>query len=211
MEVKVFVFNPFQVNTYVLYNDSGSALIIDPACSAEDEEEMLVRFISEKKLTPMLLVNTHCHIDHILGVESLKKRYGIECAAHSAELPMLEAAPQHALMFGFSMEYTPTIDRMLADGDSVNLGNESLRVIHTPGHTPGGISLYASGSNFLITGDTLFKGSIGRTDLEGGNYEQLFKSISDKLLVLPEGAQIYPGHGESSTIGNEKRHNPFLQ
>lgn len=208
--VKQFVFNPFQENTYVLYQPQGQAIVVDAGCSNDNELQELIDFIQSERLTVKCLVNTHCHIDHILGIAALKNRFGVKAYAHIDDFPLLQLAPSHAMMFGLYLDTVPTLDETINHNDIIDLNGSQLRVIHTPGHSKGGICLYAEIEKFLIAGDTLFNLSIGRTDLAGGSYETLIKSIREQLLVLPDDVKVYPGHGNSTTIGIEKASNPFL-
>jgi len=208
--IKQFVFNPFQENTYVLYQPQAEAIVVDPGCSNESEVQELIGFIQSQKLTVRCSVNTHCHIDHILGIAALKQHFGVKAYAHIDDLPLLQMAPAHALMFGLSLESVPAIDETLNHGDVIDLNGSKLTVIHTPGHSKGGICLYAEHEKFVVTGDTLFNLSIGRTDLPEGSYETLIASIKEKLMVLPDDTAVYPGHGNSTSIGSEKKLNPFL-
>lgn len=207
---KRFTFNPFQENTYLLYEPGGQTIVVDPGCSNQTEIQELTSFIESQNLTVICLVNTHCHIDHILGITALKEHFAVKSFAHMDDLPLLQMAPSHAMMFGLYLETVPVIDETLNHNDTIHLGDGVLTVIHTPGHSKGGICLYAEQEKFVLTGDTLFNLSIGRTDLAGGDYNALIASIKDKLMVLPDDVAVYPGHGDSSTIGFEKRSNPFL-
>lgn len=208
--IKQFVFNPFQENTYVLYQPQGEAIVVDAGCSTESEFQELLDFVHSQNLTVKCLINTHCHIDHILGIDKLKKQFGVKAYAHFDDFPLLQMAPAHAMMFGLYLETVPAIDETLSHGDLIELNGDSLKVIHTPGHSRGGLCFYAEQERFILTGDTLFNLSIGRTDLAGGNYETLIKSIREQLMVLPDDVIVYPGHGNSTTIGIEKASNPFL-
>lgn len=210
MKIKRFIFNPFQENTYVVYDETGEAIVIDTGCYTPTEVAEIKRFTDENKLKVTLLVNTHCHIDHILGVYDLMKLYNVQSCAHREELPLLQMAPSQAMMFGFVVDHVPQVEKTVEDGDSILFGNSKLQVIYTPGHTLGGICLYSSADKILISGDTLFQGSIGRTDLVGGNYDTIIESIKTKLLTLPDDVTIFPGHGEISSIGKERRTNSFL-
>lgn len=210
LQVKQFVFNPFQVNTYVLYQPQAEAVVIDPACSTNEEFQELVDFIEQQGLALKFLVNTHCHIDHILGIQMLKEHFGVKTYAHIDDLPLLQMAPGHAMMFGLYLDTIPTIDDTLTHGNLFNINDSKVEIIHTPGHTKGGICLYSENDKLLITGDTLFNLSIGRTDLPGGSYETLIKSIKEKLMVLPDDVQVYPGHGNRTSIGFERKSNPFI-
>lgn len=208
--IKQFVFNPFQENTYVLYQPQGEAIVVDAGCSTESEFQELLDFVNSQNLTVKCLINTHCHIDHILGIDKLKKQFGVKAFAHIDDFPLLQMAPAHAMMFWLYLETVPAIDETLSHGDMIELNGDSIKVIHTPGHSRGGLCFYAEQERFILTGDTLFNLSIGRTDLAGGNYETLIKSIREQLMVLPDDVIVYPGHGNSTTIGIERASNPFL-
>jgi glyoxylase-like metal-dependent hydrolase (beta-lactamase superfamily II) len=211
MKIKQFVLNPFQENTYLLYDETGEAIIVDAGCYTTSEAAEVKRFTDETKLTVKYLVNTHCHIDHILGINALRDIYNVDCYAHREELPTLQMAPQHAMMFGLVIDTVPKVEKTIDEGDELKFGNTTLKVIHTPGHTLGGVCLYSAKDKILITGDTLFQGSIGRTDLGGGSFDTIIHSITTKLLALPDDVMIFPGHGDSSTIGKERVSNPFLK
>ncbi|MGD9976960.1 MAG: MBL fold metallo-hydrolase [Bacteroidales bacterium] len=211
MKIKKFTVNPFQENTYLVYDETGEAIVVDAGCYTTTEAAEIKRFIDENKLTVRYLVNTHCHVDHILGINVLKDIYGVEYIVHREELPLLQMAKAHAATFGFAIDSVPRAERTVEDADSITFGKTTLRVIHTPGHTPGGICLYSANDKILLTGDTLFNGSIGRTDLAGGSYSTIIESITAKLLSLPDEVMIFPGHGDYSTIGEERVGNPFLR
>lgn len=211
MKIKQFIFNPFQENTYLVYDETGEAIVVDAGCYTTTEAAEIKRFIDENKLTVRYLVNTHCHIDHILGINVLKAIYGVEYIVHREELPLLQMAQPHAVTFGFAINSVPQAEKTVEDADSIIFGKTTLRVIHTPGHTPGGICLYSANDRMLLTGDTLFNGSIGRTDLAGGSYSTIIESITTKLLSLPDEVMIFPGHGDYSTVGEERVGNPFLR
>ena len=210
LQIKTFVFNPFQENTYILFDNTKECVIIDAGCYTEEEQQELLGFISSNGLKPKYAINTHGHVDHILGTAFVKKQFNIEIAGHAEDMPLMQSAVSHALMYGLTIDDVPSIDIMVNHHDTIEFGDSSLKVIHTPGHSPGGICLYSDQDNFVIVGDTLFKASIGRTDLPGGNYEQLITSITNNLLTLNENLTVYTGHGESTTIGWEKENNPFL-
>ncbi|MCB8964803.1 MAG: MBL fold metallo-hydrolase [Bacteroidales bacterium] len=211
MKIKQFVFNPFQENTYLLYDETGEAIIVDAGCHTSSETAEVKQFAEENNLTVKFLVNTHCHIDHVLGVNALRSAFGVESYAHREELPMLQTVPSQAQMFGFDIDTVPQIDKTLEDGDTIKFGNTTLQVIHTPGHTPGGICLYSTSNNIVLTGDTLFQGSIGRTDLGGGSFDSIINSITTRLLTLPDEVIALPGHGPATTIGKERVFNPYLK
>jgi len=208
--IKSFVFNPFQENTYVLFDETNECVIVDAGCHSPEEQRELTDFIQKNNLKPVLAINTHGHVDHILGNAFVKKTYKINIAASPEDLTLIQTASQHALTYGFTIEDAPLIDRNLNDGDEITFGNSKLKVLHTPGHSMGGICFLNAEEGFVLSGDTLFQGSIGRTDLPGGNYAQLINSIKTKLLNLAPNTKVYTGHGEPSTIEWEKENNPFL-
>lgn len=209
IHIQSFTFNPFQENTYIVYTDSGECMIIDPGCYDKVEEDKLSDFISKKKLKPVLLVNTHCHIDHVFGNKYVSEKYGLTPIIHPIEEPMLEAVGRVAEMYG--LEYTPSPEPTILVDKEIKLGNETFKVLFVPGHSPGHIALYHSESGSLIVGDVLFRQSIGRSDLPGGDMDTLLNSIRTQLFVLPDNTVVYPGHMDQTTIGYEKKHNPFLK
>ena len=211
LSLKKFVFNPFLENTYLIWDtETLEAMIVDPGCSDSNEEKELFDFIEKNNLIPKYLVNTHCHIDHILGVNSVLKRYKIKYLIPEEDLPLLNMAVSQAEMFGLQIDTIANPDEYLKEDFVMKLGDQIIRCLFTPGHTPGEFCLYSEQNKVCITGDVLFNQSIGRTDLWGGNYSQLIESIKSKLLTLPDDVTIFPGHGEYSTIGEEKKLNPFL-
>ncbi|UCH65284.1 MAG: MBL fold metallo-hydrolase [Ignavibacterium sp.] len=211
MKIKAFTFNPFLENTYIIWDESSrECAIIDPGMSDHREDEDVKLFVDSNSLNVKYLINTHCHVDHVLGVSFVKKEYDPVYFIPEKDLPLFENAETQARMFEVPIDKLPRPDKYLSESEKINLGNESITNLFTPGHTPGEFSLYAEENNFCITGDVLFRESIGRTDLLGGNYDTLINSIKTKLFTLPEEVVIYPGHGEHSTIGHEKKHNPFL-
>ena len=211
VKVKVFTFNLFAENTVVLWDDeTKEAAIVDPGTSTKDEENSLNDFISSENLNVKFLINTHCHIDHILGCKFVKEKYNPVYYAPENDIPLLEHAQEQAQMFDIILDEPPKPDNLITETTELSLGNSILKFLFTPGHTPGEYCIYLEKEKICITGDVLFNESIGRTDLWGGNYNTLIDSIEKKLLVLPDEVVIYPGHGESSTIGYEKQNNPFL-
>lgn len=211
IKIKVFTFSPIQENTYVLYNEAGAALIIDPGCYFTEEEEQLRNFITAQKLQPVQLLNTHCHLDHVFGNKWVHDTYKINLSIHKGEEKMLELAPVSGEKWGLPfVNYSGPIHH-LNEGDTILLGNDALTIILTPGHSPASICFYSEAQQFVIGGDVLFRESIGRTDLPGGNLDTLCSSIREKLFVLPDEVVVFPGHGIKTTIGYEKRNNPFLQ
>lgn len=211
LQMKIFVFNPFQENTYILYDETKEAIIIDPGCYSQTEEDKLSAFIEDNNLTPVKLLNTHGHIDHILGNKFVKEKYDLQLEAHQGDEFLMEDAKNYGAPFGIIMQDDPPIiDKYLNEGDKIEFGNSSLDILHVPGHSPGSIVFYNEEQKILIGGDVLFNDSIGRTDLPGGDYDVLSKGIITKLFTLDENIEVYPGHGMSTSIAKEKEHNPFL-
>ncbi|MBX2921820.1 MAG: MBL fold metallo-hydrolase [Chitinophagaceae bacterium] len=208
--VKVFIFSPVQENTYVLYNEEKNCIIIDPGCYYDAEREELASFIEANGLMPQLLLNTHCHLDHVFGNRWVAKRYGLKVHLHEKEKPVLDYAPASGLMWNLPFDNYQGELIYLRENDRVKLGEDELEVFFTPGHSPGSIAFYCKKQQFVIGGDVLFRMSIGRTDLPGGDFSTLISSIRTKLLVLPDEVTVYPGHGEPTTIGFERTNNPFL-
>jgi glyoxylase-like metal-dependent hydrolase (beta-lactamase superfamily II) len=211
LHVKVFAFNPVQENTYIVYNNTGSALIIDPGCYFSAEQEMLKQFLAENSLTAVQLLNTHCHLDHVFGNKWVNEIFGLELHIHRNEELVLQYAPISGQKWGLPFENYKGILHFLQEGDTIQLDDDKLEVLLTPGHSPGSLCFYCKEQNFVIGGDVLFYESIGRTDLPGGNHETLLNSIRQKLFVLPIETVVYNGHGKSTTIGHEKIHNSYLQ
>lgn len=210
IHIKAFTFSPISENTYVLYNNDGKAIIIDPGCYFPNEQETLKDFLTDNSLTPVYLLNTHCHLDHVFGNKWVHENYGLEPHLHPNEEAMLALAPVSGERWGLPFQnYTGPL-HFLNDGDTVLLGETEIQVFLTPGHSPGSICFYIPSQGDLIGGDVLFRGSIGRTDLPGGDSETLLNSIREKLWVLPDETVVYSGHGIKTTIGYEKRNNPFL-
>ena len=210
-QIKTFTFNPVQENTYVLFNEQNECIIIDPGCYFDAEKEELKSFITSHKLTPKILLNTHCHLDHVFGNKFIEEEYKLTLNAHVLEKQMLDMAPASGLMFDLPFDNYQGELIYLKEGDVVSLGNDHLEVIHAPGHSPGSICFYCKKQNFIIGGDVLFQNSIGRTDLPFGNHQDLISSIREKLFKLPADVKVYPGHGSPTTIGAEIKDNPFLQ
>lgn len=211
IQIKRLILNPFQENTYIVYDQTGEAIIIDPGCYSKPEFDEVKWFVDSNGLTVKYLILTHGHIDHILGLDLLKETYQVKSLAHTDDLPMIEISPKHGLMFGISLDKAPTIDELLKDGDKISFGKSTLEVIHTPGHSMGGVCLFFRDEKILFTGDTLFNGSIGRTDLMGGSFETLISSINQKIIPLGDDVVVYPGHGDATTIEFERKNNQFLQ
>lgn len=210
IKIKTFVFNAFQENTYLLSDETGECIIIDPGCYAINEQSIMSKYIEENNLKCTLLVNTHCHIDHILGNAYVAAQYNPQIAAHSKDLFLLSEANRQAQIYGFKVEQPPTPTILLDENSIIKFGKSVLKVLHIPGHSPGSIALYSAGDNFVIVGDVLFKGSIGRTDLAEGDYDKIMESIFTKLMTLPPDTIVLPGHGPKTTIHEEALSNPFL-
>ncbi|NUO01897.1 MAG: MBL fold metallo-hydrolase [Saprospiraceae bacterium] len=204
-------FNPFQENTYIIYDETKECVLIDPGCSNAAERKELERSIEELGLNPVRLLNTHCHIDHVLGNAFAAKHYQLPLEIHEREIPVLDSLMQTAYYFGVTIEEpSPAPGRFIEEDEVISFGQTRLEVLFTPGHSPGSISFYCRESRFIIAGDVLFQGSIGRTDLPGGDYDILINSIKTQLLKLEDNVKVYPGHGPATTIGGERRSNPFL-
>ncbi len=209
-KVDFFTFNPVSENTYLLSNESGDCIIIDPGTYFTAEVETLQSHLQHNGLKPVQLINTHCHLDHVFGNKLFAKKYGLELFIHPLESEVLRLAPAAGVMFGLPFEnYEGTI-HFLNENDTIKLGTDELKVIHAPGHSPGSICFYCEAQNFIISGDVLFRDSIGRTDLPGGNMQQLLQSIKEKLFSLPDETIVYSGHGIQTTIGYEKKYNSFV-
>ncbi len=210
-QIKMFTFSPVQENTYILYNDKGHALIIDPGCYFGAEQETLESFLSDNSLQPVQLINTHCHLDHVFGNKWVFKEYGLELFLHPNEEIVLSVAPDSGIRFGLPFENYAGPLHFLHENDLIHLDDDILKVIAAPGHSPGSICFYCEAQHFVIGGDVLFRESIGRTDLPGGDHATLLKNIREKLFVLPDETIVYPGHGMPTKIGYEKENNPYLQ
>jgi hydroxyacylglutathione hydrolase len=210
LNIQSFVFNPFQENTYLIINAKNECWIVDPGMFDINETKQLLDFIISNKLHPQGIINTHAHIDHILGVQPMIDTYNIPFSLHIAETPVLNSAVATAEMFGFKLSQIPKPNSYIDETKPLMLGDDQLEVRFTPGHSPGSISFYYPEGRWAIAGDVLFAGSIGRTDLPGGNFDTLINSIRTQLFSLPGGTTIYPGHGPSTTIDAEKKYNPFL-
>jgi glyoxylase-like metal-dependent hydrolase (beta-lactamase superfamily II) len=208
--IKRFEFNPFRENTYVLSDDTGECLIVDPGCQEPEEQDLLLDHLEKNDLEPVKMVNTHCHIDHILGTAFLHDQFKLPFLIHPEEKPLLKASIAQGEFFGLKVQTPPEPTGFLNEGDTVTFGDSMFEVIHIPGHSPGGIVLLNREQQCMITGDVLFQGSIGRTDLPGGDFDSLVNSIREKLLTLNPEIKVYPGHGPDTTIGIEKQSNPFF-
>lgn len=212
VDIKKFVFSPFQENTYVLVNKEKECWIIDPGCYFREEKTELLDFIKANELKPIRLINTHCHLDHVFGNKFMFDTYGLLPEYHRLDEPTLEMAQAAAKMYGIpDYDPSPKAVLFLNEGDTLSLGNTQFEVFFLPGHAPGHIALVNHGQEVVIGGDVLFYDSIGRTDLPGGNHARLIDSIKSKLFKLKDGYTVYSGHGEETSIGREKKYNPFLK
>lgn len=210
IKIASLTFNAFGENTYILCSDNGEAIIVDAGCYSDSEKSRFAAYIEKYKLHPILALNTHAHIDHACGVQWVKETYGIPLALHEADLPVLNSMAQYGEALGFRIEVAPTVERTITDGEQIPLGNDTIRIIHTPGHTAGGVSIYIESQKMLLTGDTLFRESIGRTDLPTGDYPTLMRSIVRKILPLGGDVKFFPGHGPASDLAFEMQRNPFV-
>jgi len=211
IHIKSFVCNPYQENTYILYDETGAAAIIDPGMYTKEEQDEVVAFIEQNNLRPDLLLNTHCHVDHVLGNRFVFDTYNLIPQFHEGELPLLIEVQNYAPQMGIRYEVSPIPETFLKDTGEVNFGDQTLEIIYAPGHSPAHLCFYHRNQGFLIGGDVLFKGSIGRTDLPGGNHNQLLTSIAQQIYTLPEETVVYPGHGPATTIAIERKSNPFIK
>ena len=208
--IQGFVFNLFEENTYILFDETKECVIIDPGCSNKSEQEEIVDFIKSEKLKPVKLLNTHCHIDHVFGNSFIAKKYNLGLEIHKEDLLVLRSLPQVSHLYGLNAEESVEPSNFLNERDVVKFGNSSLEIFFTPGHSPGSISFYNKEEKIVISGDVLFHRSIGRTDLPGGDHETLLASIREKLFTLDDNFTVFSGHGGETTIGFEKKNNPFL-
>ena len=210
MEIFKLVFSPIQVNTYILADQTGECAIIDCGCYDRNEFSAFVDFIKSKRLTPVLLLNTHCHLDHIFGNGFIKEKYKLSPWSSELEEPNRKNAVNHSMLFGLSMDIPPEPAGFISDKQKLVFGGTSLLALHVPGHAPGSIAFYSESDGCVFTGDALFAGSIGRTDLPGGNFETLISSIKNQLLILPGQTVVYSGHGPVTTIEREMNTNQYL-
>jgi hydroxyacylglutathione hydrolase len=207
--IQSFVFNAFQENTYIISDETKECVIVDPGCYDDDEKQALSDYVLGHQLTVKMLLNTHCHIDHILGNEFVKQKYSTKLYIHQTEEFVLNAQKIFAPHYGFNRYQEAKPDGYLVEGDVVEFGLQKFAVLFVPGHSPGHIAFYNEKENVVLAGDVLFQNSVGRTDLPGGNHNTLIDSIHKKLFTLPDEVTVYPGHGGETTIGVEKRTNPF--
>lgn len=205
-----FVFNAFQENTYIIYNDKKECWIVDPGMYDASELSSFFSYIEANELIPQAIINTHTHLDHIFGVPAILNKYNIKFGIHEKDKPVLDGAAGSAMLFGFDFRNVPQPDFYIKENEPLQLGDDDIEVKLVPGHSPGSIVFYYSPGNWAISGDALFSGSIGRTDLPGGNHDQLITSIKTELFSLPDNTTVLSGHGPSTTIGTEKATNPFL-
>lgn len=213
MKISKFTVNPFAENTYILWNeDSNDVAIVDPGMCSLQECEALDKFLAESGLCPKMVLLTHQHVDHIMGTGYLAKKYGCTVYAHAADVELGNKADVQLRMFNLECDFQPfNVTSLIADGDFIELNGEEIKILHTPGHSAGGVVFYLPHSCCAFVGDTIFQMSIGRTDLTGGDYDTLIKSIRTKLYSLPEETMLYPGHGGATTVGDEKQYNPFVK
>ena len=211
LQIQSFAFNPFSENTYVVFNEDKDAFIIDPGNFSEEETATLLKFISDNGLKVQNILLTHAHIDHVLGLQKVYDQYQVPVLIHPLEQEMLDRNPMDANRFGFF--FKPFVGKIsyINENETVTLGNHEFKIIHVPGHSPGSIAFYNEAQKFMISGDVLFEGSIGRTDLYKGNHDQLITNIKTKLLVLHEETKVYSGHGNPTTIGFEKNYSPYFK
>ena len=212
MKLKSFTFNQFYENTFIVSDSTNDCIIVDPGCYSNDEKNILKKYIEDNNLNPVKLINTHCHIDHILGNKFVAKTWDLNLETHQNDIELLENSAEIARVYGFiDYEKSPSTTQFLNEGDIVEFGNSKLKILYTPGHAPGHISLYSKEEKFIISGDVLFNNSIGRTDLPGGDFNVLIESIKTKILCLDDDTVVYCGHGPATTVGYERANNPFLK
>lgn len=210
ISLRAFTVNPFSENTFVVWDESRQALIIDPGMSNASEERELTDFIEQEKLDPAWLINTHAHLDHVLGNAFVKKQYNVPFVSHRKAVDTLRMAPQAAKLYGISYEGSPEPDQFIDEGEKLRFGNSVFEILFVPGHAPGHIALVNHESKLVIAGDVLFNGSVGRVDLPGGDGPTLRDSIQQKIYALPDDYAVYCGHGPETRIGKEKESNPFV-
>ncbi len=211
LHIHSFCFNPFQENTYIVYNDAKQAIIIDPGMYFDNERTEFFSFMEANKLQPLMLLNTHAHLDHIFGNAIVLETYNIPFGIHEGELTVLQHAEEVAYKYGVPMVKSPLPSFYLQDKDIIQLGTTEIHVLLTPGHSPASVSFYIPELASVLSGDVLFENSIGRTDLPGGNYETLIQSVKEKIFTLPPTTKVYSGHGVVTTVEKEIAHNPFFK
>ncbi len=210
MNIKKFVFNLFSVNTFVLYDETKECIIVDPGCRNEEEQAELIKFIEDNDLQPVKLVNTHSHVDHVAGNAFVKQKWSVPVCAHSEDISNLHDATRAGEFYGMPIQMPPDADLDLKGMNTLSFGNSELKLLHLPGHSKGSVAFVSEKDSFAIVGDVLFRGSVGRTDLNGGSLDELMHSIKEVLFKLDEQTVVYSGHGPETTIEQEKRSNPFL-
>ncbi len=211
MRVHKLVYNPFQENTYILEAKNHDCIIVDPGFLEDNERNHFVKFIKDNELKPVRLVHTHLHLDHVFGSDFIANEFGLTLEANEDDVFLLAQMQQYASQMGLNIPMTPPkIAKFYKDGDIINFDNTEIQLLHCPGHSPGSIVFYAPEDKFILSGDVLFAGSIGRTDLAGGDYGTLINSIRQKLLILDDDVVVYSGHGPETNIGKERKNNPFL-
>ncbi len=211
LQIHAFTFNGFQENTYLIANEAKQCWVVDPGMYDANEAAFFYKYITDNALIPQAVINTHTHIDHIFGVQGLIDKYNIPFGIHEKDTPVLAGAVGSAMLFGFTFGAAPKPTFYINEGEPLQLGDDTLEIRFTPGHSPGSISFYYPAGKWVISGDALFNGSIGRTDLPGGNFDTLIAAIRSELFTLPDDTVVYSGHGPATTVGNEKQYNPFLQ
>ena len=215
INVKQFCFNPFAVSAFVISDsETAQAIAVDPGMIDSSEREEFDKYIKDKHLTLTQIVNTHLHLDHCFGDNYVRDKYGVKVAAHPDDIFLGDTLAEQAARFGIRLTGNAgkvAVDVPLKDGDTVSVGKYELHVLHVPGHSPGSIALYSPDGGFIISGDALFRNSIGRTDLPGGNLNTLLESIDKKIMTLPEDTKVLPGHDQFTTVGTEKQYNPYLK
>jgi hydroxyacylglutathione hydrolase len=212
LKIQAFTFNPFSENTYVIWDDSSlQAAIVDPGCMDYAEITVLDNFLTQEKLIPTLLLNTHCHIDHVLGNHHVSIKYNLSLHAHALEKSVLEWSQSAALLYQLPYEPSPAIATFLQEGDTLFLGGEKIEVLFTPGHSPGSVTFVSHSAQFALVGDVIFRESIGRTDLPGGDFATLSQSIQSKIYSLPPHYLLYNGHGSPTDVRHEMQYNPFVK
>jgi glyoxylase-like metal-dependent hydrolase (beta-lactamase superfamily II) len=210
IQIKTFYFNELRECTYVLWDETHTCVVVDPGAESESERSRLQQFIDDHKLKPAAMLNTHGHFDHVMANAFLARTYGICSYIHAGDRVLLEKTNEYGQMFGYNIEQPPAAAGFLTEGCPFCFGHSQLQVLHTPGHSKGGVCFYAPDDHFVLTGDTLFQGNIGRVDLPGGDFDEIMESLSGKLMLLPDDTAVYPGHGLPSTIGDERRNNPYI-
>lgn len=211
LTIETFTFNPYQENTYLLIDQEGNCVIIDPGMHSLQEQSYFKDFIANRNLKPTLLLNTHCHIDHVLGNHFIYENWGLKPNFHEFEVPVLVSVENYAPQMGFRYETSPIPETFIQDNEIIEFGGHKIETIFAPGHSPGHLCYYITDQKALIGGDVLFQNSIGRTDLPGGDHQTLLESIKNRIYTLPDDVQVYPGHGSTTTIGFEKQTNPFVR